>query len=246
MALDLNPQSPAQAATQDIEQQSANAPSVAIAPIPNSAPMAGVPTPIPPVHPLVSGTASTALTALNNAPPKPGNFARSVLTGVLHTMSKLGGGAEKVMAGLSQPGGAIDTLGIMAGSKPGQEYNDLQAAARARHTQGQEDTLFKQQVAANDIASARATFEFTHAQILAQQHDIDYQNNILDDRAKQVQTMQAEGSTVLAQTPDLKAAMQTRKANPGSILIPLKGEPNPDGTHKPLYDVIDQIGRAHV
>ena len=242
MALDLNPQSPAQAATQDIEQQSANAPSVAIAPGQPEVPMAGAPSPAatPPVHPFVAGTASTALAALNNAPAKPGNFARSVLTGVLHTMSKLGGGAEKVMAGLSQPGGGIDTLGIMAGSKPGQEYNDVQAAARARHTQGQQDVLFKQQVAQNDIASAKATFELEHARTLAQQHDTDYQNSILDDHAKQVQTMQAEGSVVRAQTPDLKAAMQARK--PGDILITIKGEPNADGTYKPLYNVVDPSG----
>jgi len=144
MALDLNPQSPAQAATQDIEQQSANAPSVAIAPGQPEVPMAGAPSPAatPPVHPLVAGTASTTLATLNNAPPKPGNFARSVLTGLLTTMSKLGGGAEKVMAGLSQPGGGIDTLGIMAGSAPGQEYNNIQAAKVARQKQQQDQQKF--------------------------------------------------------------------------------------------------------
>ena len=146
--LDLNPQSPAQAATQSVEQQSAAAPSVAIAPGQPEVPMAGAPSPAatPPVHPLVAGTASTSLVALNNAPPKPGNFARSVLTGLLTTMSKLGGGAEKVMAGLSQPGGGIDTLGIMAGSKPGQEYNDIQAAKAARQqaAQNQQEFVMRQ------------------------------------------------------------------------------------------------------
>ena len=244
MALDLNPQSPAQAATQSVEQQSAEAPSVAIAPGQPEVPMAGVASPSvsAPVHPLVSGIASTALTALNNAPPKPGNFARSVLTGVLHTMSKLGGGAEKVMAGLSQPGGGIDTLGIMAGSKPGQEYNDVQAAARARHTQSQEDVLFKQKVAQNDIDAKKASFELEHAKNIAKQQDDTYQQGIIDRTAKMLSGAQSSGSlNIVSSFLDAKEAAQAA-SKPGLTAIPVSRIPQADGTYKTMYDVVQSTG----
>lgn len=167
MAPDL--QVPAQAAAQSAAQQPA--PSAAIAPAgqpevqtagiqPSSALIAP-----PPVHPLTAGTAASSLAALQAAPAKPGNYARSVLTGLLTTMSKLGGGAANTMAGLSQTGGGIfNTLGIMAGSKPGQEYNNIQAAKVARQKQQQDQQAFDLNQHLNHSRLAYSDFQLRNAQ----------------------------------------------------------------------------------
>ena len=157
-------------------------------------------------------------------------------------MSKLGGGAEKVMAGLSQPGGGLDTLGIMAGSAPGQEYNNLQAAARARHTQGQEDVLFKQKVAQNDIDAKKASFELDHAKNIAKQQDDTYQQGIVDRTAKMLSDAQSGGSlNVVSSFLDAKEAAQAA-SKPGLTAIPVARVPQADGTYKTMYDVVQSTG----
>lgn len=241
MALDLNPQSPAQAATQDIEQQSANAPSVAIAPGQPEVPMAGTDTTAPPnANPVSSKSmAENSVAAIQSSKGKPGDWARGVLAGVLHGVAGVGSTMAGMGADLKGPIGAV---GVMAGSQPGQEYNDLQAAARARHTQGQEDVLFKQKVAQNDIDAKKASFELDHAKNIAKQQDDTYQQGIVDRTAKMLSDAQSGGSlNVVSSFLDAKEAAQAA-SKPGLTAIPVARVPQADGTYKTMYDVVQSTG----
>jgi len=244
MALDLNPQSPAQAATQSVEQQSADAPSAAIAPGQPEVPMVGTSTPAPPnANPVSSkNMATNSIAAIQSSKGQPGDWARGILAGALHGVAGVGQTMEGMGADLKGPIGAI---GTMAGSRPGQEYNDLQAAAHARHMQGQEDVLFKQKVAQNDIDAKKASFELEHAKNIAKQQDDTYQQGIIDRTAKMLSGAQSSGSlNIVSSFLDAKEAAQaaSKPDQPGLTAIPVSRIPQADGTYKTMYDVVQSTG----
>lgn len=250
MALNLNPQSPAQATNEAIEQQSiAGSPSVAIAPGQPQIPMAGQSEPpsngqvaAPPANanPVSSkNLATNSVAAINSSKGRPGDWARGVLAGVLHGVAGLG----KTMVGMGADlQGPIGVLGTMAGSRPGQEYNDVQAAARARHLQSQNDVLFKQQVAKNDIDAKKASFDLERARITAQQHDDTFQQGIIDRNATMVKDGQSSGNLdVVASFLNADEAAKAASKQ-GLIAIPVSRVPQADGTYKPMYDVVQATG----
>ena len=244
MTLDLNPQSPAQAATQSVEQQSADAPSTAIAPGQPEVPMVGTSTPAPPnANPVSSkNIAANSIAAIQSSKGQPGDWARGILAGVLHGVAGVGSTMAGMGADLKGPIGAI---GTMAGSRPGQEYNDLQAAAHARHMQGQEDVLFKQKVAQNDIDAKKASFELEHAKNIAKQQDDTYQQGIIDRTAKMLSGAQSSGSlNIVSSFLDAKEAAQaaSKPDQPGLTAIPVSRIPQADGTYKTMYDVVQSTG----